>query len=58
MFAKTITIVSPLLAEVDAPVPMIVFVITCGVACIASFFIQKSDENKEIRKDDEGNNVT
>jgi len=39
VFAKTATIVSPMLAEVDPPIPMICFVIICGLATIISFFI-------------------
>ncbi len=59
VFAKTITIISPLLAEVDPPVPMIVFVITCGIACVASFFIITSDDpNKPAVKGDDASEKT
>ncbi len=38
-FAKTVTIMSPMLAEVKAPIPMSCFIIACGLAGLASFFL-------------------
>ena len=37
--AKSITILAPLIAEVNPPTPMILFCITAGLACALSFFI-------------------
>ena len=50
--AKGTTILAPLIAEVDPPVPMILFVITAGLACALSFFIRKEPEatTKESEK--------
>ena len=39
IFAKMATIISPMLAEVDAPIPMIVFSVVSGLACGLSFLI-------------------
>eukprot|EP00347_Sterkiella_histriomuscorum_P016560 403352729 len=49
IFAKLATIISPLLAEVDRPVPMTVFTILSGSAGILALFLVK-DDSKEVKK--------
>mgnify|MGYP002631616067 CR=1 FL=1 len=44
IFARFTTILSPLIAEIDAPVPMIVYCIICSVTMFASLFLTKSEE--------------
>ena len=43
--AKFTTILAPLMAEVQPPVPMILFCLTAGVAGSLSFFIKKDPED-------------
>lgn len=40
-FARTATILAPMLAEFDQPTPMIIFTILSGVAFISSLFLMK-----------------
>ncbi|CDW73598.1 solute carrier family member 5 [Stylonychia lemnae] len=50
VFAKMATIISPMLAEVDAPVPMTVFCIVSGVATVLSLFIQTAPKKLQIHQ--------
>ncbi len=40
IFARITTILAPEVAEVKAPVPMILFTILAGIAAVLSFFIR------------------
>jgi len=45
--AKTTTILAPLIAEVNPPLPMILFCITAGLACGLSFLIRQEPGPEE-----------
>ena len=54
LFARSIMIFAPFVAEISYPTPMIIFTILCLMAFVSSYFIldlntdeQKSDENRE-----------
>eukprot|EP00347_Sterkiella_histriomuscorum_P017063 403350803 len=49
IFAKLATIISPMLAEVERPVPMTVFTILSGLAGFLALFLIK-DDSKEVKK--------
>ena len=44
IFSRVSTILSPLIAEVTPPIPMIVYVTICGISMIASAFLTKNEE--------------
>ncbi|CDW83769.1 solute carrier family member 5 [Stylonychia lemnae] len=57
IFAKMATIISPMLAEVDPPVPMTVFCIVSGSAAVLSLFIQTTPKKVEKPKDNESGKI-
>ena len=51
IFARLSTILSPLIAEIDAPVPMIIYVIICSLTMFSSLFLTKSEEIEDAMRD-------
>ena len=51
--AKSTTILSPLVAEVDPPVPMILFCVTTFLGCILSLLIRKDPSRSGAKKKEE-----
>ena len=50
--ARALTIMSPLIAEVDRPIPLIVFLCLKGVSFIAIFFLPNTKEKEAKESDD------
>ncbi|CDW88684.1 solute carrier family member 5 [Stylonychia lemnae] len=50
IFAKLVTIISPFLAEVEAPVPMAVFSTITGAVAVLSYFIQSEPQSQNVEK--------
>ena len=48
--AKIATIISPLLAEVDPPLPMITFVVVAGIGSIVSWLIITEESEKKAQE--------
>lgn len=44
IFSRVSTILSPLIAEVTPPIPMIVYVTICSISMLASAFLTKTEE--------------
>ena len=44
IFARISTILSPLIAEIAPPVPMLVYVLFCAITMVASIFLTKNDD--------------
>ena len=51
VFARFSTILSPLIAEIDAPVPMIIYVLICSLTMFSSLFLTKSEEVEDAMRD-------
>jgi hypothetical protein len=48
MFAKLSTIIAPMLAEVPAPAPMIVFACFTGGVAVISLFVQLPPKEEKV----------
>lgn len=46
IFSRISTILSPLIAEVTPPIPMIIYVLICSVSMIASMFLRKAEDGE------------
>ena len=44
IFSRVSTILSPLIAEVTPPIPMVAYVTICTISMLASAFLTKEDE--------------
>ena len=44
IFSRISTILSPLIAEVTPPIPMVIYVLICFISMIASLFLTKNEE--------------
>jgi len=51
LFSRFATILSPMIAELEPPVPMIVYSIICSITMISSLALTKSEEIEEAMKD-------
>ena len=51
MFARFSTILSPLIAEIDPPIPMIIYCLISAVSMLISLFLTKSEDIEEAMKD-------
>ena len=51
LFARLATILSPLLAEVTPPVPMVIYIMICIILMIASLFLAKSEDTEAAMQD-------
>lgn len=51
VFSRFSTILSPLIAEVDPPVPMLVYCLICGMTTFSSLFLTKNEEIEEAMND-------
>ena len=51
LFSRFATILSPMIAELDAPLPMVVYSIVCSITMISSLGLTKSEEVAEAMKD-------
>ena len=51
VFARFSTILSPLIAEIDAPLPMIIYVFICSLSMFGSLFLTKSEEVEDAMRD-------
>lgn len=58
IFAKLSTIMSPLLAEVTPPVPMVIYVIFCLVTMFAALFLEKKEDIQSNANSRESMEVT
>lgn len=47
IFSRVSTIMSPLIAEVTPPIPMVVYITVCLISTFASAFLTKSEEYQE-----------
>jgi len=44
IFSRISTILSPLIAEVTPPIPMVIYVLVCFISMVASLFLTKNEE--------------
>ena len=51
VFARFSTILSPMIAEIDEPIPMIIYCLICTLSMFASLFLTKSSEVKAAMRD-------
>jgi len=51
IFSRISTILSPLIAEIKAPVPMIIYIFICMLSTVSSLFLTKNEEADEAMKD-------
>ena len=51
LFSRFATILSPMIAELEPPLPMIVYSIVCSITMISSLALTKSEEIEEAMKD-------
>ena len=51
LFSRFATILSPMIAELEPPLPMIVYSIVCSITMISSLGLTKSEEIAEAMKD-------
>ena len=46
IFSRISTIMSPLIAEVTPPIPMIIYVLICTISMVASMFLTKAEDGE------------
>jgi Na+/melibiose symporter-like transporter len=51
VFSRFSTIMSPLIAEIDPPVPMIIYCLICMVSMVVSLFLTKNEEIEDAMND-------
>ena len=51
VFSRFSTIMAPLIAEVDPPIPMLVYCLVCTMTTFASMFLTKNEEIEEAMND-------
>ena len=51
LFARLATILSPLLAEITPPFPMVIYIMICIILMIASLFLTKSEDIDDAMQD-------
>jgi MFS family permease len=51
IFARVATIMSPMISELDPPIPMMIYVLFCSVTMVASRFLTKNEEAEEAMRE-------